>query len=88
MKYILLLFIATFMVFSSCKKKKTDTHCYTCMKYDSLHSNIPAECSKEGYFENASDTMCNYTEETIDYYMHTHVSRVFINIMYTKLIVL
>jgi len=72
MKYLLILFISMFVIFTSCKKKKTPEHCYTCMGYDSTHSNIVALTSVLGSFNTALDTMCNYTDQTISYYMQTH----------------
>ena len=72
MKYIFMLFVATVMIFTACKKKKTPEHCYTCMKYDSSHSNVPFYTSDSATAENATDTMCGYTDGTINYYMQTH----------------
>jgi hypothetical protein len=72
MKYIFILFIAAFAVFVSCKKKKTPEHCYTCIKFDSLHSNIYKLTSDSATAENATDTMCSYTDDLINYYMQTH----------------
>src|ERR1700744_2162273 len=72
MKYIITsLVVASVLVFGACKKKPVRQHCYACQKYDSIHSNIAALNVVTG-FENAKDTMCNYTDETIAYYMKTH----------------
>jgi len=71
MKYTILLMVSMILLMGACKKKPVREHCYRCTKYDSSHSNVPAYNVVTG-FENAADTMCNYTDETIAYYMKTH----------------
>ena len=71
MKYTFILLTASIFIFVACKKKPIMEHCYACMRYDSIRSNI-AYYNVTPYFENARDTMCHQTDATIKYYMKTH----------------
>jgi hypothetical protein len=72
MKYALLI-ISAIVVFSACKKKQDDTHCYYCNRIDSVATNIPKLAEPNvmsGEFE-----LCQYSENRKNLYIRDHTSK-------------
>src|SRR5436305_1082723 len=70
MKYTITLLIAVIVAFSACKKGKHDyPQTWVCLGHDSIVSSFPPRLTTYVAFR---DTLKNYTESQIIYYMNTH----------------
>jgi len=70
MKYLLCIIVIA-LSFTACKKwqQPDQQNCYTCIKTDSVTSNIPKLA--KAHYSTEVDTKCSYTEALKNYYIKT-----------------